>query len=623
MKPLRWRLWRRLALLSAALALPAVLLPARTALAARPAAPKLLPENTILVLSVADAPDLVKRFMNTGMGRMSEDPKLKPLIKDLYGSVTDLVANLKEQVGLSLQELLAIPQGEMTLALVAPESGPPALVLLLDAGGQLSNARKLLARGTEEVQKRNPEVTKKEEDIEGTKVVIYGGVGPRRRTAAYFEKDGTLVLGSDLGVLKQVLAAWAGKEGKHLSDNQKYTAIMRRCRGGKDEAPQFFWFFDPISLMKKIGEQNTQVRIAVATLPALGLDGVLGMGGSFILDAGQFDSIVHFHLLLDNPRDGIVEMIALTPGDVKPESWVPPDVVSYTTAHWRFQTTLKNVATLYDSFRGQGGFSQLLKQRVLETSGVDLENDILPALEGRITHFNWIDRTKPIDPQSNSTLVGLKLKETEPVAKTLEGLAKKYEQVVKRRSFAGVDFYQVIPPDRPRRKPDPDRKPDPNRPEPKRPEPNPDAFRPRPPQPCLGILGDYLIVTDRSSTFEKVIATLKSGKGSLADELEFKLIAAKIARQCGGTKPAMISFNRPEEGMRFLYDLATADQTRSQLRRRAEDNAFFGSVQTALEKNSLPPFAVLQQYLAPGGAMVIDDDSGIHYTGFTLRRKPE
>ena len=598
MNPFRTRSCRPLVLVPAVLALLVALAPA--ARAERPPAPKLLPENTILVLSVADAPDLAKRFMNTAMGRMSEDPQLKPLVKDLYGSVSEVVANLKDQIGLSLPELLAIPQGEMTLALVAPEEAPPAVVLLLDAGDQLSTARKLLARGAEELQKQ-PNVTKKEEDVEGTKVVIYDGVGPRGRKAIHFEKDSTLVLGSDLDVLKQVLSAWNGKEGKRLSDNQKFTAIMRRCRGGKDQAPQFFWYFDPIALMKKIGQQDTQVRIAVATLPALGLDGVLGIGGSFILDAGQFDSIAHFHLLLDNPRDGIVEMIALTSGDVKPEPWVPANVASYTTLHWQFQTTLNNVARLYDSFRGQGGFSLLLKRQVLEPSGVDLEKDIFPSLDGRVTHFNWIDRQGPITLQSNSTLVGLKLKQTEPVAKTLDGLAKKYEEVVKRRSYAGTEYYQVVPPRRSDRPDDPD--------------------RPRPPQPCMGILSDYLILTDRSSTYEKVIATSKSSKESLAESLDFKLIAAKIARQCSGTKPAMISFNRPEEGMRFLYDLATAERTREQLRRGAEGNPFLSSVQTALEKNPLPPFPVLQQYLAPGGAMVIDDETGIHYTAFSLRRK--
>lgn len=596
------RLWPAAAKPPLGLALLALLAPAAVCLAGRPPAPEVLPESTILLLSVADAPDLADRFMNTAMGKMSQDAELKPLVKDLYGAVTDAVANLEDEIGLSLPELLAIPQGEMTLAMVAPEGRPPAVVLLLDAGEQLSNARKLLARGTEELQKQ-PGVTRSEETVGQTEIVIYDGVGPRRRQAMYFERDAALVIGTDLGVLKHVLARWDGGEGAALAGNEKFTAIMRRCRGARNEPPQFFWYFDPISLMKCVGQQNTQVRVAVATLPALGLDGVLGMGGSMILDAGQFDSIAHFHLLLDNPRDAVVEMIALEPGEVTPEEWVPADVASYTTLHWRFQTTFGNLAELVDSFRGEGAFSRMLQEQVAKPSGVDLENDILPALEGRVTHFNWIDRTGPITPQSNATLVGLKLKETEPVAETLQGLAEKYQEVVHRRTYAGTDFYQVIPPE-------PDRGPD-----------DPDRPRPRPPRPCIGIFKGYLVVTDRASLYEKVIVTPRESNASLADELEFKLIAAKIARHCRGSKPAMISFNRPEEGMRFLYELATAEQTRQQLRRGAEDNPFLRSVEGALEKNPLPPFGVLQQYLAPGGAMVIDDDTGIHYTGFTLRRK--
>ena len=35
----------------------------------------------------------------------------------------------------------------------------------------------------------------------------------------------------------------------------------------------------------------------------------------------------------------------------------------------------------------------------------------------------------------------------------------------------------------------------------------------------------------------------------------------------------------------------------------------------------LPPFPVLAQYLAPGGGMLTSDETGIHYTGFVLKRK--
>jgi hypothetical protein len=40
-----------------------------------------------------------------------------------------------------------------------------------------------------------------------------------------------------------------------------------------------------------------------------------------------------------------------------------------------------------------------------------------------------------------------------------------------------------------------------------------------------------------------------------------------------------------------------------------------------LEQHPLPPFEVLQRYLAPGGTVVVDDDTGLHYTDFSLRRK--
>jgi hypothetical protein len=598
-------------------------LPARSASAQqRPPAAKLLPQNTVFLLSVADAQDLAKRFKNTAMGRMSEDPKLKPLVNDLYGSVTDLVANLKDQVGLSLPEILEIPQGEMTLAVIASDQGTPAVVALIDAGDKLSNARKLLKRGTEELEKQN--VAKAEETVLGTKLVVYDGIGPQKRKAAYFEKESTLVLGTDLAVLKQLLAVWNGESAKTLSENEKYSAIMRRCRGSKDQPPQFFWYFDPIALLKNIGQNNTQVRVVMATMPVLGLDGLLGMGGSIILDSGQFDSIAHFHLLLDNPRRGIVEMIALEPGDVKPEPWVPVDVASYTTFHWRFQTTFNNLVKIIDSLQGEGAVSRNLKQRVLEPTGVDLEREILPVLEGRVTHISRIDREAPISLASNATLWAIKLKETKPAEEALEKLAKKYDQTVKPESYAGVKYYRIQPP-QPRRRTrptDPTKPQPPDQPKPQPKEP-PILSEVPPPQPCVGVVKDCLMFSDREGLYQKVVASANNPGESLANALDFKLIMSKIVRQSGGNKPAMVSFNRPEEGIRYFYDLANAERTRERLRRGAESNAFWKSVQGAMEKNPLPPFSVLQQYLAPGGAMVLDDESGFHYTAFTLKRKQE
>ena len=98
------------------------------------------------------------------------------------------------------------------------------------------------------------------------------------------------------------------------------------------------------------------------------------------------------------------------------------------------------------------------------------------------------------------------------------------------------------------------------------------------------------------------------------------MIANKIKRQVGGAKVGMISFRRPEEGFRALYQLATSKSIREQLDSRSERNPLFKALNGALTENPLPPFAVVAQYLAPGGAMVVNDATGFHYTAFTLRR---
>ena len=132
--------------------------------AARPPATKLLPEETVVFLSVADAPELAERFMNTALGQMSQDPQLKGLVEQLHGSLAEAVTSVQDRIGLSLPELLALPQGEVTLAVVAPEEEPPAVVMLVDVGNQLSGARKLIQHGTEELDKSG---AAKSEETEG------------------------------------------------------------------------------------------------------------------------------------------------------------------------------------------------------------------------------------------------------------------------------------------------------------------------------------------------------------------------------------------------------------------------------------------------------------------------
>lgn len=590
---------RRLARFSAPFAVAAALalsFAPSTVRGERPAAPELLPQETVLFVSIADAADFKQKFMQTALGQMSQDPQLKPLVDEMYGVLLQTAAAAQESLGVSLGEILDIPQGELTLALVNPSVGEPALVILLDTNDSPA-VQKLLDRGVERA--RQSGINPRTQTVEDVSLTVFDIPGNQARQAAYFQKEGTLAIGTNLEELKKLIGRWNGAEGETLADNKQYGAVMLRSQGSADEVPQLTWFVDPIALVRSIGRNISNAQFAIAILPALGLDGLQCLGGSLTLATEQFDMIVRAHAMIDSPRSGVMEMIALGGGDMTPEKWVPADAATYSTLYWNAEQTYDKLSSLYDSFQTPGAFDAIVQSNVNDRIGVNLEKDILSALEGRITSVSFVQR--PITADSQATLFGLRLKDSDAFEMTLDKLVAKFPQAVTSQAYGGVNYHLVTLPQ------------------------NQQQAQPlgaAPPEWCFAIVEDYLLVANRPAVLERaIIAT--GGTDSLAESLEFKLIVSRTERQSGGSKPAMLSFQRPAEGFRFFYGLATSEENRARLREQAAEGGIVNSVNQALERNPLPPFEVLEQYLAPGGAILVDDETGLHYTSFTLRRKRE
>ncbi len=592
----------RFALIAAGLALSVHL--ASMVHADRPSTPRLLPKTTVGYLSIPDVPEMAERFMNTSTGRMSQDPQLKPLLKEVSALVAQVAAPLKDAIGLSLSEILAIPQGQITVALVSPDEANPALVVMLDTGDQLSRAQRLLDRVNGAANGAGVERT--QHKAHDTTIVIFDGFDDEGSRICYFEKEGTIVAATNLDVVKQILAVWSGEKGPTLADNREFTSIMSRC-GDPSQKPQLVWFVDPIELMRDLGRDNVGMRVAVAMLPTLGLDGISAAGGAVRMDVDEFDSVAHAHLLLDRPLDGVLKAIAFSSGDTTPERWVPAKISSYMTVHLDFEKVYKTVEELVDSFQGDGALAASIEMRINRPLGIDLGEDLISALTGRFTFVNWIDRPDTVRSdaaqiiQSGAVLIAFEFKKEAGADKVLEKLQAILGSVLVEESCAGRNYYKISPPA--------DRE--------KRAQAGPGEIMP--PQPCFGVIDRSLIFSIKEAFYRKVAVTSKETTDKLADAVDYKLITAKIARQGGGAAPIMISFTRPEEAVRLIYDLANADQTRRFLGQQAQDNPLFKSLNSALQSHPLPPFAVLEQYLAPSGSLVLEDETGLHYIGFALK----
>ena len=574
--------------------------------AERPSAPKLLPRETLAYFRIHDVAALKEKFSESVAGKLASDEQIGPLLGQLWQSAGELFGPLEAELGLSLDEMVQIPGGEMCIALVSPNKSNPVLVGLMDVNEKMVDAQKLLDRAERAMKEDG--ATRSTQQHGDTELVVHRFRGDSSRHVVYFEREGLLAFATDLDVATGLLDTWNGiaeSEAATLADNRKFTGIMRKSAGTKDERPQLTWFVDPLELAKRAGRGNLGFQTVLALLEPLGLDGLEAVGGSVIFGTEEFDSIVHVHLLLSNPRKRVLDVLAMTSGDTTPEAWVPRDVASYMTMHWDARQSYEAVSEVYDLIRGEDAWGTMIQSNVSDRLNLDFQKDLIDQLDGRITMVTWMQ--KPAKLNSQSRLIGAKLNDPVRFRATLKDLTKQFETFWEEKTFSGQTYYEFSRPNRRRRQQQGQ---------------GDDRERiTRRTELIVGLIGDYAIFADSEKLFQQAVTAKGDPSNSLARELDYKLIASKIKRHAGSQKPGLVYFDRPEEGMRLLYDLMTGDATRDRLDQASDSNQVFGALNKALKDNPLPPFHKIAQYLAPRGGMMTNDETGFHYTIFTMRRE--
>jgi len=588
--------------------------PTTPARAERVGALQLLPDSTVVLLYASDLPELGRRFGNTALGRMSADPGLAPLVSRLSEELAAMVNDSQERIGLDFSQLVGLAQGELALALVAQEDKPPALVVLLDVGSHAEDARTLLDHLDQELDRGG--ARKSTQRIQGASLRVYENVGSRQGRLAVLLHEETILVGNDEQLVRRLVEDWERGAENALADDPRVRSIRQRFERVAREEPQVMVYVDPIGLWRAASQDNPALQLSLAMLPALGLDGVKAAGGCLGMDCALYDSVLDLHLLIEPPRAGVLNAIALEGGPVEPERWVPAETMTYTTLRWNFQESFEAARTVFDAFRGEGALSRAVA-RPLEPAGIDFEKDLLPELEGRVTLLGWSDPGAGDGPPRPRRVLGLKVRDARRVGELLAQVQSRNADSVEQVSYSGKSFYQV-------RVAAPPRGAEPGassaQPPGDRPTEADQSQQGTPPRPCFGVLDDYLVMCGDRPVYEKLILAMRSGE-RLGEQLEFKLVLSRACRLAGTDEPVWFSFRRPELQMRTLYEWIGSEGFRQRAANLAESNRFWKAIHGALEDYELPPFETVSHYFAPGGAVVVDDDSGLHYYSFTLRRK--
>jgi len=603
--------------LSAAICAGTLLLASTAPATARPSALKLLPEETLLLVRTPNVGELLDRLRETGTGRMVRDPQLVPFVERLYGTAGDLYTEkVAQELGVSWEELKNLPRAELAFAIVARKDYKPAFILLADQGDEPSVARRLLDSALERFKEQGGESTT--EKIAGEEVTVVRESDNQDHVVGLFEKENTIVAATDAGLLREVLRHWNAESestsataateepsatdeppqygGRTLAENNKFITILRNSRRPRDPPPNLIVFVDPIGLIRQFNKQNAGMAVAMATFPALGIDGLSAIGSTMTFATGRYDGLSHLHVLLDNPRAGVMQVIAFEPGDVTPQPWVFADLESYFTWNWNVRTSFNVIRSLIDRFQFEGATDKFIAENISAKMGVDFETEIIDNLAGR---FDWlIGYEQPARFRGQQSTIVAQVADQAAAEKTLATFVAKFPDQFEERRFGDVAYYAFVI----------------NWPEQLQDDP--------PVNPFLAVMDGYVFLGGSCQLFERAIAARDGTVDRLADSPAYQQLAAEVTQETPGVTPALWMYQNPEETLRHWYDLLTTDKTKEYLNEHAEGNSFYAALLDSLAANELPPFDTLLPYMSPSITVVYDTDTGFHGFGMTPRIEP-
>lgn len=609
---------------------------------------QLFPDKTLAYFRIENVDRLKEDFSKSTFGKISQDEQLKPIVDEFYRSLIGVTEEMFGQTGLNLDELISIPTGEVAVALLPPArssrraarqsseddfspmamaSTSPAMAFLIDAGENVAGINVVLQRLNAAVGGQSEHLQK---NLDRLTLHSYRNQEDSQREFAYFIDGGVMVAVTSVAYIEDLALVWLGQGSgrKTLSENPRYTATMSRCMGTAGERPQVSFFLDPLAMLRAVTSDNPGAGMMMALLPPLGLDGFEAIGGSLILDASDFDSVLHLHVLLGSPRRAVLNLLRPQSGSTSPEDWVPSNVASYATINWDLQSTITGLEQLYNQFRGQDALNEEVFVPAGRQMGIDLRRDVLDSLAGRITLVQGFVR--PITADSRSNVLAVKFKnmnrfEKDIFPKILNGMEARgkmqTENYGRIRAFV-FPFSSWPTADN---------------------SGSGDASG-RPSQSCFAVVDDYLLISDSSYMIQQLADAINDTDKRLNQSLEFQLIRDRIQTELRGKEACAITFDRPEESLQMFYELVRDPDSRQGLEqmdwarglrpRRSgaleeqelrnqivRANPMFGALNQALEKHELPPFSVISKYMAPRGGYLVEEETGLHYTAFMMRRE--
>jgi hypothetical protein len=571
---------------------------------------RVLPDSTLFLVKVTDVNALREAFRQSQYGQLWNDPALKDFREDIAAKLKDASNTLKDKIGVTLKELLELPQGGLAIAAVTVDDPklPVALAIIADAGKNGEKMTEVMSRSTKQAEDAGAKVST--DAIQGATIhVIHPPVKDKEKKAdeakpeaprppLVWSNSGSLFyIGSNVNVVKDLVAHADGRSTGSLATVDSFSKTQAKIGSN---AAQILWFLD-ITKVTKIATKaaakggEAQAQQVEFLINELGVNGLKSVGGTLALNAGNYNSLTKTFFLAPAPVQGLLKIFLLPPINMRPEAWVPATVSAYQSLSWDLDNAYNAINDLVNKF--QPGMLNVLEQQLAGPEGgqpLSFQKDLFGPLGDRITIIS--DFKKPIKEDSQRVLLGIALEDPKAFQNTLNRVMELAGASPKKREFQGTTIYDFEVPNLPAANGG-----------------NVQATIKGP--ISLAIAKDTLFLTTDTTLLEQI---LRPGIVPLAESPVFQTVARQIPQKVSG-----MTFVRPDEQARLSYDMLKSGQfEKAILQGMAAQRG--GQAPPELPKlinpEKLPDFSAFAKYLTLGGSYSLSDEDGLVATGFTLRK---
>ncbi len=458
-------LYRRIGRLCAA-TLTFVALAISSVVAAVPPAEKLLPQETLLLLTAPDWNTLNELYRKAPQNQLWDDPALKPFRDKFMAKWNDeIVKPLERDLGIKFSDYAAMLQGQITFAVLQEgwegkkDDGLPAVVLIIDAKDKKDLLKKNLdtlrqkwttsgkAIKTEKV--RDVElsiVTLTTNDIPATirrllpqpqEIEEVGGEKEETPTQLVIaQHESVLLVSSAPKAAEKVIVRLAGSGAQSLADVDEFENCRRTVFR---DAPWLGWLNTKLLVdlaVKSIAANQNPEAPSPIPMPdfkqifsAIGLTGLKSVAFSF-REAGQGDFAVEFFLSVpESSRNGIFKLLAVEAKDAAPPAFVPADVLKFSRVRLDGRKAIATLEKIISDISPQGAstwdflINNANEAARIENPDYDIRKDIFENLGDDVITYEKPPQGKSLaELTATPTLVLIASPNADKFAVSLKGL---------------------------------------------------------------------------------------------------------------------------------------------------------------------------------------------------------